>query len=266
MAAKSFLNRPLAGLAVILLFAVSAMSRADDVSRQFPVEGFTRIELKGDSRLEVVQGEVFEVIASGPKEIVDLAVAEVRGDTLELSVRDKHRRFFGVVTVSDSEGVDYRVVLPRLESLEVTGSGDARAELLESESLDLEVTGSGSLAVDKVAAESLQAAVTGSGDLSLGTVLAVEGRASIKGSGDIRLDSVIGDSFGAEIKGSGDMVVGGKVASLSISIMGSGDFLGRNLQSDDAEGTVMGSGDIVLRRPARESFSVMGSGDIALVE
>lgn len=265
MALNSFLTRPLLGMALALVLGSSPVF-ADDARKVFEAEGFSRIELKGSSELEVVQGDVFEVTATGSEEAIELAQAEVRGDTLELSVGSRHKRFFGVVTVSDSEGVSYRVVLPRLESLEVTGSGEARAELLESEALDIEVTGSGSVSVDKLAAESLEVSVTGSGDMMLGTVLAVSGRASIKGSGDIRLDSLVGESFAAEIKGSGDMVVGGKVADLSVSIMGSGDFLGRSLQSDSASGAVMGSGDVVLKRPARDSFSVMGSGDIALVE
>lgn len=266
MTVSKFLARP-AMLLLLVAVTACAIARADDSkSKQFEVSGFTRIELKGSSELEVVQGDTFAVEAEGPAEAVASAGAEVHGDTLELWVGNKREHFFGLVTISGDQSVRFRVTLPEVREILVTGSGEARAETLESESLELRVTGSGELEVDKVAAESLLASITGSGDLILGTVLAVDGEATIKGSGDLRLDSYAGESLKASIKGSGDMIIGGRVAELEISLMGSGDFVGRKLQADDAGGSVMGSGDIVIRRPARDSFSVMGSGEIALLD
>lgn len=265
MAVNKLLSAPVA-----LLLAVAAISTqvlaGDSATRQFAVSGFNRIELKGSSELEVIQGDTFAVEAEGSEEVLASTNAELDGETLKLWVANKSKRFFGLVTVSGDQSVKYRVTLPKVREILVTGSGEAHAETLESEELELRVTGSGELVVDKVAAESLVASITGSGDLILGTVLAVNGEASIKGSGDLRMDGIAGEKLAAEIKGSGDMVVSGRVADLTISLMGSGDFVGHNLQAKDASGSVMGSGDIVIRRPARDSFSVMGSGDIALID
>ncbi|WP_250463991.1 GIN domain-containing protein [Microbulbifer litoralis] len=266
MTVRNFLDRVTA-LLLLVAIAASAAAHADgDRRRQFDASGFTRIELKGSSQLEVVQSDSFTVEAEGGAEAVASAGAEVHGDTLELWVGNRREHFFGLVTISGDQSVRFRVTLPEVEEILVTGSGEVRADTLESEALALRVTGSGELQVDKVAAESLLASITGSGDLLLGTVLAVNGEASIKGSGDMRLESYAGESLKAEIKGSGDMTVGGRVASLEIGLMGSGDFIGRKLHADNAGGSVMGSGDIVLRRPVKESFSVMGSGEIALVD
>jgi len=264
MAAKKPLSIPLALLLLVASFAVARAGESTD--KQFDVSGFTRIALKGSSHLQVVQGDRFEVVATGAAEAMPYAKAELHGDTLELSVEDDKKSWFGVVTVSWDPEVEYRVTLPVLEAIKVTGSGEALAGTLESETLDLRVTGSGLIRVDKVAAEKLSTSVTGSGDLLVGTALVVDGRASITGSGDLRLENFAGESLSASIKGSGDMLVGGRVAELQISLMGSGDFVGRNLRADSAGGSVMGSGDIVLLRPAKDSFSVMGSGDIALVD
>jgi len=258
-------------MSAVLLLSLSVLgmpvlANADTASRSFPLQGFTAIALKGGSNLEVVQGAEFSVTVTGEAEELRNAVAEVHGDTLELSVESNSKSLFGIVTVSKAPDVDFRVTLPEISALKVTGSGEAWGEMLESEALALSVTGSGVIRFEKVAAEQLHARVTGSGDLVLGTVLAVEGVAGITGSGDLRLDNFAGESLSAEIKGSGDMLVGGKVVDLTVNIMGSGDFVGRNLQAESAGGSVMGSGDIVLRRPARESFSVMGSGDIALMD
>ncbi|MFC6635385.1 GIN domain-containing protein [Microbulbifer taiwanensis] len=266
MAVRNTIFAPLAAL-LLVVASFSAASRAEEASsKRFEVSGFTRIALKGSSHVQVIQGDSFEVVASGAEEIMPYAKAELHGDTLELSVEDYKNSWFGVITVSLDREVNYRVTLPKIEALKVTGSGEARADTLESESLELRVTGSGEIRVDKVAAESLVTTVTGSGDLLVGTALAVSGQASITGSGDLRLDNFAGESLGVDIKGSGDMVVGGRVADLQIHLMGSGDFVGRNLKADSAGGSVMGSGDIVIRRPGRDSFSVMGSGDIALVD
>lgn len=266
MALSTRFNAALAALTLVLCALGTSALAQEKIEQAFELSGFTRIDLQGSSSLEIVQGDSFSVVATGAPEAVALARAEVKGDTLKLWVEPNHKRFFGVVTVSDGQSVDYRVSLPEVEAVEVTGSGEANAETLESENLVLKVTGSGDLTVKKVAAESLIAAVTGSGDLALGTVLSVRSEASIRGSGDLVFDSFAGEDLETDIKGSGDMVINGRVGTVRVNIMGSGDFLGRNLQADRAEGAVMGSGDIVLRRPGSDSFSVMGSGDIALVD
>ncbi|MFV8783090.1 GIN domain-containing protein [Microbulbifer sp. SA54] len=259
-----------AALLAAFIMLVAGVAQADGASnsssRSFPLEGFTAIALKGSSDLVVVQGDHFAVTASGPEDAMQFAKAVVDGDTLKLSVEAEKKFLFGVVTVSSEPEVRFQVTLPKISALRVTGSGEASADALESERLELSVTGSGVIRIDRVAAEELDTAVTGSGDLLVGTVLAVRGAAGITGSGDLRIDNFVGEQLAAQIKGSGDMVIGGKVVDFDITIMGSGDFVGRTLSAQSAGGTVMGSGDIVLRRPARESFSVMGSGDIALVE
>ncbi|WP_237068280.1 GIN domain-containing protein [Microbulbifer guangxiensis] len=262
----SRLNAALAAVTLMLSVLSSPALARETIEQAFDLSGFTRIDLEGSSYLEIVQGESFSVVASGKPEAVALARAEVRGDTLKLWVEPNHKRFFGFITVSNGQSVKYRVSLPAIDAVAVTGSGEATAETLESESLVLAVTGSGDLRVAKVAAESLQASVTGSGDLALGTVLSVRGEMAIRGSGDLSFESFAGEMLEADIKGSGDIVVNGRVGTVRVNIMGSGDFLGRNLQADRGEGAVMGSGDIVLRRPGSDSFSVMGSGDIALVD
>ena len=252
-------------LVLALALATSAV-HAEQGDRTFPLEGFTAIALKGSSNLELTQGSNFSVTAHGEEEDVAYAKAEVKNGTLELSVEPERKSLLGIVKVISEPEVKFRVTLPAISALHVTGSGNAGADTLESEKLDLRVTGSGVIQIEKVAAESLSTGVTGSGDLVLGTVLAVHGSAGITGSGDIRMDNFIGEDFSGQIKGSGDMAIGGKVANLQVSVMGSGDFVGRNLSATNAGGSVMGSGDIVLKRPVHESFSVMGSGDVALVD
>ncbi|MCK7597467.1 DUF2807 domain-containing protein [Microbulbifer sp. CAU 1566] len=254
---------------LLLALALGAgVAHAQDASRSFALDGFTAIALKGGADLKVVQGATFSVTAHGVEKDLTHAKAEVDADsgTLELSVEANSKSLLGVVTVSTEPDVEFRVTLPVVSAIRVTGSGDAHADTLESEKLDLRVTGSGLIRVEKVAAESLSTGVTGSGDIFLATVLAVNGAANITGSGDIKMENFIGEDFSAQIKGSGDMAIGGKVANLNVTVMGSGDFMGRTLSATKAGGAVMGSGDIVLKRPASESFSVMGSGDVALVD
>lgn len=250
----------------VLIMLVAGVAHADRSTKSFPLEGFTAISLKGSSDLEVIQGDHFSVRASGPEDAMAFARAEVDGDTLKLFVESEKKFLFGVVTVSSEPEVQFQVTLPEISALRVTGSGEANADALESAQLDLSVTGSGVIRIDRVAAEELNTAVTGSGDLPIGTVLAVRGAAGITGSGDLRIENFVGEELAAQIKGSGDMMIGGKVVDVDITIMGSGDFVGRTLSAQNAGGAVMGSGDIVLRRPVHDSFSVMGSGDIALVE
>ncbi|WP_444919404.1 GIN domain-containing protein [Microbulbifer sp. CnH-101-G] len=256
--------------ALLAFFALSsAIAEAEKTeNKNFDVSGFTRVSLRGSSHVEVIQGDHFAVHATGPTDVMPHAKAEVRGSTLELSVDDNTQNWFGVITITRDldQKVQFTVTMPKVEGIEVTGSGQAVAETLESETLDLKVTGSGTVRVAKAAAENLSAYVTGSGDLILDKALSVSSEIGISGSGDIFLGGITGEKLTAEIKGSGDMRVGGRVADVNIRIMGSGDFVGRSLRADNASGSVMGSGDIVLKRPQKDSFSVMGSGDVALVD
>ncbi|MFA0810133.1 GIN domain-containing protein [Microbulbifer epialgicus] len=262
---KAFLAPILALLAICSAYSASAQAEKME-SKTFDVSGFTRVSLKGSSHVEVIQADHFAVSATGPAEAMSHTKVAVKGDTLELSVEDNTQRWFGVVTITRDQEVHFTVTMPKVEGLLVTGSGDANAGSIESERLDLGISGSGAIYVKKAAAESLNAYVTGSGDLLVDKALAVNGEVGITGSGDLHFRSITGESLSAEIKGSGDMKIGGRVASVDIKIMGSGDFAGRGLRADSASGSVTGSGDIVLKRPQRDSFSVMGSGDVALVD
>lgn len=236
MGVRGTLSFPLMVLLIVALFGAvaSAEEGEEAVSKQFDLSGFTRIVLKGSSNVHIVQGDHYEVVARGSAETIPYAVAELRGNTLTLSVNDKTKSWFGIVTASFAPDIDYQVTLPAPEAIEVRGAGEVMADTLESKTLRLEVAGSGNIQIDKVAAETLSATVAGSGDLIVGTALAVEGEAVIMGSGDLYLGNIAGEKLTASIKGSGDIAVGGRVADLRVNIMGSGDFIGRNLRADSA--------------------------------
>ncbi|GMG88333.1 GIN domain-containing protein [Biformimicrobium ophioploci] len=257
-----------AGLALALasLAQLPAALAEEMATRTFDVRGFDSLELKGGPRLEITQANTFSVVAEGPAELMEFVRVETSGDTLELSVEKEKKLFFGAVTVSNDDEVIFRVSLPKLEALEVKGSGEAIAKNLESENLALSVMGSGLIQADRIAAEKLSLSVMGSGDLVIDTVLAGTMGMEVKGNGDLSVKNFAGETMGADIAGSGDIMVAGKVDTLAVSVMGSGDFHGRNLQSTTASGTVMGSGDVVIRKPQSQSFRVMGSGDIAVIE
>ncbi|AWF80812.1 DUF2807 domain-containing protein [Microbulbifer sp. A4B17] len=246
-----------------------ANTQAEEMeTKRFDVKGFNQVSLKGSSHLKLIQGDSFEVVAVGPVSTMPYVKVEVKGQRLELSVEENTQNLFGFVTISRGQGgeVNFTVTMPEIESLKVTGSGEARSSSIESEDLTLGVTGSGVINIDKAASENLKAYVTGSGDLFLNKALTVSGEVAVTGSGDMKISSITGESLKAEIQGSGDLLVGGRVADVNVRIMGSGDFIGRSLRSDNAEGSIMGSGDIVLKRPGSDSFSIMGSGDVALVD
>ncbi|MEW5250430.1 GIN domain-containing protein [Microbulbifer sp. 2201CG32-9] len=238
----------------------------DETIRPFPLEGFDRVDLKGNSNLNLFQGDSFEVIAVGPAAALKDIRARVRGDTLELGMQTKHRHSSRMAAITDEQAIHFNVTLPEVSAIQVSGSGKALADTIESSKLALRVTGSGELTVAKVATDSLSAKISGTGNLTLGTVLMVTGEASITGTGDLHLDSLAGESLAARIKGTGDILINGRVSKLAVGIMGSGDFIGRNLVSDSAVGSTVGSGEIILRRPKQQSFSSWGSGDIVLVD
>ncbi|QXV67056.1 DUF2807 domain-containing protein [Mucilaginibacter sp. 21P] len=90
-------------------------------------------------------------------------------------------------------------------------------------------------------APALKLKLTGSGDIT--------GRVDVK-----ELESSIG--------GSGDITVSGRADNSVVKVVGSGDFTGQNLTTNNTQVKVAGSGDARVNVGEKLDASVVGSGDV----
>ncbi|TDP62238.1 head GIN domain-containing protein [Roseateles toxinivorans] len=145
-------------------------------------------------------------------------VSGAKGRTLEISFKKGY-------SVSNHSKTLVTVDVIQLRALSIAGSGDVRAESINSPQLNL----------------------------------------AIAGAGDMRLGKLSCDEIKISVAGSGDVVASGKTQKLSISIAGSGDVKTEGLAADDVSVSIAGSGDAVVAAKQNLTVKVAGSGDVKYV-
>lgn len=218
----------------VALLSCTVLVNAETVTKALDVAAFNGLELKGASSVTFVRGEGHSVSVTIERDYLPRVRAEVsRRGRLALDVHEKG--WFGGSAVGK-----FTVTAPRLDYLEVSGSGSIKGDRLDTDELRIELNGSGDVRIDEINSR--------------------EVRIELAGSGDVKIDSLTAVTLRTEIMGSGDVSVSGAAARVDVEIMGSGDFDGRELDTEVTRGEVMGSGDIVVKSAASSNFESFGSG------
>lgn len=204
-------------------------------SRDFPVSGFTAVDLAGSDNVQVRVGPAFTVHAEGPAKTLERLEITRVGDTLKI----RRKPSFGFQWGGKSARIV--VTMPAIKAARVTGSGD--------------------LSVDHVVADSFTASATGSGSLNIGALDVKTGEFSVAGSGDIKASGRAAD-LSMSVSGSGDIGAKGvRAAHARVSVVGSGDASAT--VNGTADVSIVGSGDVDLGAGAKCTVSKMGSGEVS---
>lgn len=208
-----------------------AQPHGTGASRSYDASGFTGVDLRGSDDVDVKAGGNFSVTAEGDPRVLDVLEIKVVDGTLRVG------RKWGS-NIDDEHGAKIHVVMPRLTSASVSGSGDLSVDKAEGD-FDGSIAGSGNLDVAALDAQAAKLSVAGSGDMTLaGSVNRLS--ASIVGSGDID---------GEKLTASG----------ASISVVGSGNM--RGVVKGGASVSIAGSGDVDLTGGAKCAINAVGSGE-----
>jgi hypothetical protein len=202
-------------------------------TRSFAASGFTGVELQGPDDVNVTTGQKFSVTAEGDPKVLDLLDIRVVDGALRVGRKDSKDRWF-----SNDHGARVHVVMPKLTSAAVSGSGDLKADRAEGD-FNGAIAGSGDLTVVDLRANAVDLSVAGSGDLNVAGS-ASKLSASVAGSGNIEAQRLA-------------------VASADVSIAGSGNVHGT--VKGPASVSIVGSGDAELGGGAKCSVTSVGSGE-----
>lgn len=223
------------------------------------VEGlqFDAVIVLGDVDVEISQGDDTELLLRGDQRDIDLQPFIVDGDTLVLG-RSREARG------KDFSGVKFRLITPRLEHLELKGSGDVYVRPFESDSLFLSAAGSGTVRLFEIRAGGTTLQLSGSGTIQLAKLVTRELAVALSGSGDVQLGDVDADIAEIAVRGSGDITLesGYRVDEVEISIVGSGDVDFRHMDAGHAEINIVGSGDARIGEIEVLDVNILGSGDV----
>jgi hypothetical protein len=209
-------------------------SSSEGWSSSWSGEPFDRITLAGPDSLTFVTEGKHAVSATGDAKALEKLQYKVRDG--ELRIRRKSSNW----SMGDSGEAMIAVNAPALRALVVAGSGSAKVDRMEGDSVKLSIAGSGNANIAKLTAKTLEGSIAGSGSMRLAGS-ADSSEISIAGSG-----SVLGEGFSSD--------------TVEISIAGSGDVTMASDGSVDA--SLMGSGDVKIKGSAKCSSTAMGSGSI----
>jgi hypothetical protein len=223
------------GLAVVFLSAcVQVVIGSGDVrTEELSVAPFTELELVGSATVIVERGERQRVEVEAQPNILDILETRTSGDRLILGETTG-------VGYTPSEPVTFRVTVPRLEEVEVSGSGEVSLPDARADRMVVRVSGSGTISLSG-AVDDLRVAIDGSGSVTA-SGSAKELRVDVSGSGSFEGVELSVEDADVRVSGSG-----------SAAVKASG-----RLEAD-----VSGSGSIAyVGEPAELETSIEGSGSI----
>jgi Putative auto-transporter adhesin, head GIN domain len=178
---------------------------------------FEKVELRTSLDVNITEGAAASTRVTVDGNLQPLLKTKVEGGTLIIETEGRG--------IDESRGSKVDLVMPKLSSVQIRGSGDVRVERTS-------------------AADALELGVQGSGDLRYrGSARTV--RVAVQGSGDV-------------------LLAGGRTERLEVEIRGSGNVAARELPTRDASVTIQGSGDTELTATGGDlTFDIRGSGDVA---
>ncbi len=162
----------------------------------------------------MVQGDTESLTIEADDNVIPNLTSDVKDGTLRLD----RKAGLGLRSVSP---IRYRVTMPKLEGLVLSGSGTITANDLTVDALSSEISGSGVVVVTGTAG-SQNVSVSGSGRHEASQLATERAVADVSGSGEILL--TVSTELKATISGSGTVTYSGD-PQVSESISGSGKLV-----------------------------------------
>ena len=220
-------RRPIFAIALALALIASSMAcsffgwqvvrgSGNVTTEERQVSGFTGVALSGSGHLIIEEGESEGLRVEAEDNLLPYIVTEVKGGVLELGQRPN-------VNLWPRQPINFYLTITNLESLVVSGSGQAEAPELAADRFNLVISGSGDAKLDSLDTQDLTVRISGSGKVDIG---------------------------------------GGNADKQDVDISGSGKYAAPDLNSTDAQVHISGSGSATMRVSENLNVVVSGSGDV----
>jgi hypothetical protein len=229
----------LVALALVVLIALSGCVQGSGnvVTEERQVGEIEKVELSGIGRLEITQGDSTSLTVEADDNLMQYIKTETVNDTLEISLRSKVLPF---LPVDPSGTIVYRLTVPSLSRVSLSGSGEIASSGFEADELEIDISGSGKLELTELVVERFVYDLSGSGRAVLSGT-AQQQEVTISGSGRLEAEELRCADASIEINGSGRAIVW-VTEQLRVDISGSGDV--QYYGSPDVDQDVSGSGSI----------------------
>lgn len=177
------------------------------------VDAFTKVDCGGSLHCTVVHGDKIAVDVTADDNIVPLVVTEVKSGELKAHFKDG-------ASVDTKTTVVVKIAMPKVDGLELNGSGKLSSTDVPSSSLEAKVNGSGSIELHGKA-DKLAAVVNGSGSIDAANEAAGDVTSTINGSGNASVNATT--TLNAVVNGSGSIEYAG-TPKVEQAVRGSGSI------------------------------------------
>ena len=186
------------------------------VSRDFPLVGFTAIEVSGQWEIELTREETTQVKIKAPKDVMEDLSVEKRAGTLILSTDKKWRH--------NKRKVTALITMPSLSDIRLRGLVSLKLNGFTSENLTVYSSGVTSIKGKGNHIAHLNLIGKGVSNLNLKRNSVVNADLNCKGVYKIEL-SMAGGELTGKLKGAGEVIYNGEVSKESIRKDGTGKVI-----------------------------------------
>ena len=167
---------PLLAAAALATLAATAAPAA---TRDFPVQGFSQVDLRGAADVTIRTGAGYSVHADGDPQLVDRLTADVRQGVLVLGWKP------GSATHGRSGDLHITITMPRATSVALGGAGSIDLDQGSGPAFGASVAGAGTIRVAAVHVDRTVLSMSGTGHIAIaGNTGAIDARTSGVGSID----------------------------------------------------------------------------------
>ncbi|GGY41918.1 hypothetical protein GCM10011297_13670 [Bacterioplanes sanyensis] len=230
------------------------------VSQALGGSAFTQVVISAPVAVQIVQAEQYGVWLQAPSALHSALRLKQAGARLKVHWQPDAR----VKALANTSDVKIKIALPRLDLVEMLGSGNLYLAAMTQPKLHIINRGSGEVYSTNLTTEALELSLQGSGDIK-GQIWQVNTlMINSSGSADVELGRLTAERLNANSAGQGDIEIyeASSVAKLNLQMLGSGDFEAPALVVDDAVIALLGSSDVTLTVAQHLDANILGSGDV----
>jgi Putative auto-transporter adhesin, head GIN domain len=195
-----------------------AVGAGPAAERRLELDGFDGVDIRSPVEVELIRGDDWNVELSHPEGAANGLDVGVENRTLVIGPREgsRPRRWFG-------QGSHYhaRIVMPKLERIDISRAGTVSLTGFDGESLDINVAGAAKVEAHGGRYDKLRLTGRGAGDFELQSMPVVDAEVHLEGASNVRL-TMDGGVLSGTLSGVGNIEYAGNVEDERVQVSGFG--------------------------------------------
>jgi hypothetical protein len=192
--------------------AVKGSGNVIMIERQ--VSNFHAVSLAGIGELHIEVGDEEKLLIQAEDNLLEYIDSQVQDGSLNIGLRPG-------VSLDPQKPINYFLSVKSLDSISVSGLGNANAPALKAGNFKVAISGSGSVELQSLEADQLEVVISGLGSLAIGEGKVGDQAINISGSGIYKAQELQSDNADVEISGLGNATIWAD-KNLKVKISGSG--------------------------------------------